>query len=309
MLLLKNNKIRKLKKKIRQKAAKKLVSNKVNDLVDQVHSILKNNDSRRSNEDSEKDVSVDSKLSSNCSRSSTQMNIDNTVDEQDVSMGEQPKTSSPNTTQTSLSVTDKNKAKRKANRVYSLINRFNSRSACDAFVRSSSKYGYVIKYSNGPVGCSICYDKYDKHKMIQQYWQCNCGVKSCLLGWKVNSCLNEPNLWFLYQTGTLHVEEEYETTVRALGHKPKTRYGIDLEIQSIYTEWLDKDDLMTAHSLRSKLIYKRKDNIDKQKLNSKLKPGERFTINERFIFNQNLIPTLKQVYNFSFSFFLFLLID
>ena len=32
--------------------------------------------------------------------------------------------------------------------------------------------------------------------------------------------------------------------------KPRQRYGIALDLQYIYSEWLDKDDLITVHTLR-----------------------------------------------------------
>ena len=47
------------------------------------------------------------------------------------------------------------------------------------------------------------------------YWQCNCGRTNCDL---------------------------------APRQKPRQRYGVALDIQDIYTEWLDKDDLKTAHT-------------------------------------------------------------
>jgi hypothetical protein len=45
-----------------------------------------------------------------------------------------------------------------------------------------------------------------------------------------------------------------------------------LDIQDIYNEWLNKDDLITALFLRCKLITKRKENVERNEYNLKLKP-------------------------------------
>jgi hypothetical protein len=127
------------------------------------------------------------------------------------------------------------------------------------------------------------------------YWKCNCGSKSCELGWKINSCEKKPSIWFLYQSGVLHDDEDYETNVQAPHQKPKQRYGIALDIQDIYNEWLNKDDLITAQFLRCKLITKRKENVERNEYNRKLKPHEKMKVNQRFVFSEYLLPTLKQV--------------
>ena len=51
---------------------------------------------------------------------------------------------------------------------------------------SCKSFGYVTEYNNGSVGCSMCECKYDKHKMIQMYWQCNGGRKNCDLAPHLN---------------------------------------------------------------------------------------------------------------------------
>ena len=58
-----------------------------------------------------------------------------------------------------------------------------------------------------------------------------------------------------------------------------------MAIQDLYTSWLTRDDSLAAHDLRSKLINKRKDNLNL--------PIEKQ--NTKYCFDKNLIPTLKQV--------------
>ena len=183
---------------------------------------------------------------------------------------------------------------RKRNRVYTFKNCFNSRQECDTHIRTISKYGYTIRHNNGLVNCGVCQHNYDKHKMVQMYWMCNCGEKSCSLGWKINSC-EKSGEWLLSQTGDLH-DDDYVVTTRVKGQKPKKRYGIALHVREIYEEWLGRNDIMTAHDLRCRLITKRKDNL-------------KIPIEERkikYTFDKNLIPSLSQVI---ISLFVFLLYE
>ena len=69
-----------------------------------------------------------------------------------------------------------------------------------------------------------------------------------------------------------------------------------LDIQDIYNEWLNKDDLITALFLRCKLITKRKENVERNEYNRKLKPHEeKMKVNQRFVFSEYLLVVLINI--------------
>jgi hypothetical protein len=124
--------------------------------------------------------------------------------------------------------------------------------------------------------------------MEQQYLTCKCGVASCALSWKINSCIYSDN-WNLFQHGDLHnIEYDTACSTRVLGQKPKKRYGIALCVQKIFYSWLKRNKRMTAFDLRAKLIEKRYKNNQK--------PNEQQS--EKFKFNEQLIPKLVQTQTF-----------
>jgi hypothetical protein len=152
-------------------------------------------------------------------------------------------------------------------------------------MRETFKIGFKINKNNGPVGCTACKEYKSKHKMEQQYLTCKCGVASCALSWKINSCIYSDN-WNLFQHGDLHnIEYDTACSTRVLGQKPTKRYGIALCVQKIFYSWLKRNKRMTAFDLRAKLIEKRYKNNQK--------PNEQQS--EKFKLNEQLIPTLVQV--------------
>jgi hypothetical protein len=120
--------------------------------------------------------------------------------------------------------------------------------------------------------------------MEQSYLICNCGVASCNLGWKINSCTSSDK-WNLFQHGELHSKEyDLSCNTRVIGRKPQQRKGIALCVQKIFNARLKVKSRLTAFDLRSKLIDRR--------FKNKNKPIEKQS--EKYNFREQLIPTLKQ---------------
>jgi len=65
--------------------------------------------------------------------------------------------------------------------------------------------------------------------------------------WKVNKCCNEET-WYFAQSGELHPKGW--VLVRAPGQRPKKRFGIAKNVMVIYTDFLKKDETMSATDLR-----------------------------------------------------------
>ena len=63
---------------------------------------------------------------------------------------------------------------------------------------------------------------------------------------------------------------------------------LTLVVQSIYESWLNKDNNLTAQQLLSRVIDKRKEETEKKKKKKK-------DVKMKYIFNKQLIPSLRQV--------------
>ena len=169
---------------------------------------------------------------------------------------------------------------------YAKKKEFDSLIDLDDFIRSKSQYPLKITH-NTKVNCTLC-DNHDCHKMTQMYRKCQCKKDGCDLAYKINNCTNS-SIWILSETG-IHPTpiEDVGVNVRANGKRPIKRHGIALRIQEIYSKWLKKDDLITAKRLLSKLVNRRKENLAKAEKDQ----------SKKYIFSNNIIPSLKQVFLF-----------
>jgi hypothetical protein len=162
----------------------------------------------------------------------------------------------------------------------------------------------MITHSN-EVKCTLC-NNVDEHKMVTQYRSCQCGYSGCNFGYKCNRCIHS-NRWSVHSGGS-HSEanEDDSINVRIKGRKPQKRYGIAENVKEILTEWLNKDDMLTAKKALIRLTNRRKEQNSIHKQNEKLvkkglKPLE---VKMKYVFSKNILPTLKQVFIFINYFYL-----
>ena len=102
------------------------------------------------------------------------------------------------------------------------------------------------------------------------YRKCKCNKPDCNLTYKVNNC-EFSKIWILF-IHEMHPESspvnDSSVNARAKG-KTHKRYGIALRVQNIYQNWLKKDQNLTAQQLLSKLIDRRKTEIENKKKKEK----------------------------------------
>jgi hypothetical protein len=97
----------------------------------------------------------------------------------------------------------------------------------------------------------------------------------------------------LYQAGQLHeLDPNIRKNLRAIGQKVPAPNGIALLVRNIYKDWLERDDMMSAKRLLIKLTEKRRKQAKRNK-------SERI---EKYDFDQQLLPTLKQTQTFVSSY-------
>jgi hypothetical protein len=170
------------------------------------------------------------------------------------------------------------------------IQEFESLELVDVYLRTVS---HIFKKSHSSkVQCSACNANHDKHLMEQIYFVCQCGI-DCGLGWRAVSCCKEDSTWCLYQAGQLHeLDPNIRKKLRAIGQKVPAPNGIALLVRNIYKDWLERDDMMSAKRLLIKLTEKRRKQAKRNK-------SERI---EKYDFDQQLLPTLKQTQTFVSSY-------
>ena len=174
-------------------------------------------------------------------------------------------------------------------KTYTWIKQFESLIDLDTYLRTENASN-IITTHNTNVNCTQCVSHNVKHKMVQMYRKCKCNKPDCTLTYKINKC-EFNKIWNLSVYGAHLVKDTVKDTsvnVRSPGKKSHKRYGVALVVQSIYESWLNKDNNLTAQQLLSRIIDKRKEETEKKKKKKK-------DVKMKYIFNKQLIPSLRQV--------------
>ena len=171
--------------------------------------------------------------------------------------------------------------------VYSAVNEFKNEAAVDDYIRENNSFP-IFTTNNNPNNCTLCHND-DKHKMQVKYLKCSCKNDWCSLKYVIKRCIHSSTCYFS-QAGT-HLDPEKaliqddSVGVSIKNKRPTRRYGLALTMVNLINEWLEEDDLITPRRLLSRIINKRKKELEKS-------VKER---NDKYVYNKCLIPSIKQV--------------